>query len=146
MFPLPNPFLHQQSAYCLIRRLLLCFTAGAATHQRLTTPPGPNSICLLFPHLQRICFNLTLSILEMRCNPFKPLFESASQPRLFPLRSPVNSVAAALRGSHGPKSTDRTRTDGQTVNPEESFLLYPPKHKPQMALYRMHTCTIFLST
>lgn len=112
--------------------------------RRSHAPPGPNSICLNFLHLQHICFNLTLSILEMRCNPVKPLFKSASQPRLFHLRSPVNSVAAALRGSHGPKSTDRTHTDGQTVSPEEYFLFYPPKQQPPMSLYQMGFCTIFL--
>lgn len=144
MFPLPNPFLHQQSAYCLIRHWLLCFTAGAATHQRLTAPLGPNSICLIFLHLQHICFNLTLSILEMRCNPVKTLSQSASQPCLFHLRFPVNSVAAVLPGSHRPKSTDRTHTDKQTVSPEECFLLYPPKRKPKMSLYQTYTCTIFL--
>lgn len=107
------PFLHQQSAYCLIRHLLLGFAAGAATHQRLTTPPGPNSICLIFLHLQHICFNLTLSILEMRCNPVKPFSESASQARLFRLRSPRKQhLRCPFKGPTGQNpQTEHTRTD-----------------------------------
>lgn len=37
-----------------------------------TTERNSIYLILYFPHLPHICFNLTLSILEMRRNPVKP--------------------------------------------------------------------------
>lgn len=117
--------------------------AGAATHQRLATPPGPRSRRLPALHSQHICFNLTLSILEMRCNPVKPFSESASPPRLFRLRPPYEQCRRC------PSRVPRAKIHRQNTHARTDrlspgcFLFCPPKQKPSMLLYQTHTCTVF---
>lgn len=96
----------------------------------------------VFLHSQHICFNLTLSILEMRCNPVKPLFWICSAAASLPFMGPANTP---VEGSQGPKSTQKTWTDKLSVLQKVSFLITQSRSKSLWFYFIKHTlATIFL--